>query len=211
MTNIKRILFIFIIFALMFIFAYNMFFSKLQLDLKNRNTVDNPAKEITLNTGTYMAGKDVKPGYYDITSISGSIVYNNISVNKGGSILNYPVQDNTSQDIQGNGKLKFKPSKFQQLRKDKSNEYIVDYTGFYLLGKELPPGRYEVLSHSDNVQIFLYESDDMSTINKNLTLEKSNKEEINLYKGNLMFIQIKNHTSNDNPVVLLYKGKLEEQ
>lgn len=195
----------------MFIFAYNMFFSKLQLDLKNRNTVDNPAKEITLNTGTYMAGKDVKPGYYDITSISGSIVYNNISVNKGGSILNYPVQDNTSQDIQGNGKLKFKPSKFQQLRKDKSNEYIVDYTGFYLLGKELPPGRYEVLSHSDNVQIFLYESDDMSTINKNLTLEKSNKEEINLYKGNLMFIQIKNHTSNDNPVVLLYKGKLEEQ
>mgnify|MGYP001038448861 CR=1 FL=1 len=211
MTNIKRGIFIVIILVLAFLLIYSMFFSKQKLDLKNRNTVDNPAKEITLPIGTYTAGKEIKPGYYDVTSTSGSMIYNNISVKKGESILNYPVQDNTSQDIEGHGKLKFTPSKFQQLHKDKPNKYAVDYTGFYLLGKELPPGRYELMSHSNSGQVYIYESEDMSTINKSFDLKTQDKKNINLYKGNLIFVQINEHTSNNHPVVLQYKGKLEEK
>ncbi|MGX9161940.1 hypothetical protein [Priestia megaterium] len=211
MTNIKRGIFIVIVLVLAFLLVYSMFFSKIKLDLKNRNTVDNPAKEITLSTGTYTAGKEIKPGYYDVSSTSGSIKYNNISVKKKESILNYPVQDNTSQDIEGHGKLKFTPSKFQQLHKDKSNKYTVDHTGFYLLGKELPPGRYELVSQSNSGQVYIYESEDMSTINKSFDLKTQDKNNVNLYKGNLMFIQITEHESNDHPVVLHYKGKLEEK
>ena len=51
----------------------------------------------------------------------------------------------------------------------------------------------------------------MSTINESFDLKTQDKKNINLYKGNLIFIQINEHTSNDHPVVLHYKGKLEEK
>lgn len=208
MSTTKKVLFIAVLITIVSILIYLLLFSKTDLNINNRNVDNNPARKVMLDEGTYNVDSDLKPGYYDITGISGEVAFRTLMIKPGDKLLNYPIQDSTSQTIEGNGRLQFTPSSFQPLKKDSNNDYKVEYGGYYLIGEELPADNYEITSLSGSVHVFIYKSNENSKTKDSFELNPSLKsKKINLVVGNSLLIVPISDKENTNLQIVLSPEK----
>lgn len=208
MTRNKRLLYALVMIGLVFFAVYILFFSKTELTLKNRNVRDNPAKAITLKAGDYLVGHDLKPGYYDITCLSGKVSFWGMRMSNGDKWINYAVRDGTTISIDGHGKLRFSPAAFQPVREIGDHQYAVKHSANYIAGKDLPAGDYRFvakgLNGSESIELTLFSSiqADHNSATYNLTAD-NNERNIHLEKGNLLSIIKHKQHEKDNILLLL--------
>lgn len=208
MTRNKRLLYALVMFGLVFCAVYILFFSKTELTLKNRNVRDNPAKAITLKAGDYLVGHDLKPGYYDITCLSGKVSLEDVSMSNGDKWINYAIQDGTMVSIEGHGKLRFSPAAFRPVHEISDHQYAIKHSANYIAGKDLPAGDYRIvakgLNGPESVEITLFSSihADHNSATYNLTADNTERN-IHLKKGNLLSIVKHKQNVKDNILLLL--------
>jgi hypothetical protein len=209
MTRNKRLLYVLVMFGLVFFAVYILFFSKTELTLKNRNVRDNPAKAITLKAGNYLVGHDIKPGYYDITCLSGKVsLDDDVRMSSGDKWINYAVMDGTTLTIEGHGNLRFSPAAFQPVHEIGDHQYAIKHSANYIAGKDLPAGDYRFvakgLNGSESIELTLFSSihADHNSATYNLTADNTERN-IHLEKGNLLSIVKHKQNEKDNILLLL--------
>ncbi|WP_141603786.1 hypothetical protein [Terrilactibacillus laevilacticus] len=188
MNNFKKI--VFIIIAGVFVFAFGGSYI-INTIKKSNPRVLNSAESITLSSGTYTVGKDVKPGFYDIESLNGKIHFSAYVLNKGDKVLNNELYDQSKINVEGKGKVKLSPSKVNAIHLNKG-KYAIIHSGYYIVGKQIPKGSY-TLSYStkdkDNIdeKIFVQKLKELRGNPLNVYLFKhKNRYKINLENGNVI-------------------------
>lgn len=134
---------IFIIIILLFIFIIGVPYIKDFIESKDPLKF-NKAKSITLNKGTYIVGKDISPGIYDIEILAKEELQAfGKMLDNGDKLLGFRLSDNEKLYIEGDGSVKFSNASFQKLDKIKGN-YVIKHSGQYIVGKQIPAGKYRV-------------------------------------------------------------------
>ncbi|MFH0346686.1 hypothetical protein ACHADS_09005 [Bacillus vallismortis] len=103
----------------------------------------NDAESITLNNGDYIVGKDINSGIYDIEVLTKEIEVFGKKLDEGDLLLGFRLSDNEKLIINGNGRVKFSKASFDKLKKIKK-QYIINHSGQYIVGKQIPTGTYKV-------------------------------------------------------------------
>lgn len=141
MNNFKRTLFILII-VLFLGFIGTKFLLTI---LKNDNpSLMNSAEEITLSKGDYLIGHDLEPGFYDVEALSDNVFFMPVKFSKGDQILGQRLEKNSHTFIEGKGKVRLSPAKYEVLTINENNEYVIKNSGNYMVGKQIPEGKYKI-------------------------------------------------------------------
>ncbi|WNB92536.1 hypothetical protein [Bacillus sp. NEB1478] len=205
MNNFKRVLFISLA-VLFIVFIGTPYLLKI---IKNQNpALMNSAEQITLKRGDYIVKKDIEPGFYDITALTDNVSFMPFKLSKGDQILGLQLDKNTHVIIEGKGKVKLSPAKFETLKKPE-NEYVIDHSGNYLIGRQIPEGQYKIsFNITSNKKIkempFIqllpgYGKDPI----KSLTFEKKSTQDIQLQTGNVLEVHKSMMEEYDHVVITL--------
>lgn len=198
MTKSKKIFGIIIIFALV-VNVFLKFSSMFSVNVSNRTVEKNTAKKVVLSSGTYTVGKEISPGFYDISAVNESVTLQQWMLNKGDRILAVPFYKSNVVNVEGKGKAELIPAKFHKLKKE-SSQYALLYSGYYLVGSEIPQGIYSVYlegaSSEISVTLFHYSADEQQTIDQLAWAQNNinNKYVINLKKEESFLVSELNST-----------------
>ncbi|MEC0348012.1 hypothetical protein [Peribacillus frigoritolerans] len=137
---------IFIIIILLFVFIIGVpYINDL---IKSKDALKfNDAESITLNNGNYIVGKDINSGIYDIEVLTQEIEVFGKKLDEGDQLLGFKLSDDEKLIINGKGSVKFIKASFDKLKKN-NKQYIINHSGQYIVGKQIPTGQYKV-SYSD--------------------------------------------------------------
>lgn len=137
---------IFIIIILLFVFIIGVpYINDL---IKSKDALKfNDAESITLNNGNYIVGKDINSGIYDIEVLTQEIEVFGKKLDEGDQLLGFKLSDEEKLIINGKGSVKFIKASFDKLKKN-NKQYIINHSGQYIVGKQIPTGQYKV-SYSD--------------------------------------------------------------
>lgn len=150
MNSFKRSLFITLLVFFLIFMGYLLLVKK----IKNDNpTFMNSAEEITLKQGEYIIGQDLKPGFYDIDSLSDNVSFMPVKLSKGDKIVGQKCEKGTHVYIKGKGTVKLSPAKYKSLAVDNRNEYTILHSGNYIIGKQIPAGKYKITYSNKNKEI----------------------------------------------------------
>jgi hypothetical protein len=119
--------------------------------IKSANpTLVNSAKKVILHRGEYSVGKKVKPGFYDIEALSDNVTFNSIKLTKKDKLVAFEMFDKSQIKVKGAGNVKLSPAKFKSLKQNERSEYVIEHSGYYIVGKQIPKGMYELKYHTKN-------------------------------------------------------------
>lgn len=175
----------------------------------NNPTFLNSAKEVTLTNGDYMVGKDLNAGFYDIISLSDEVSLMPVKLSKGDKIVGHRLEKNEHALIEGDGKVKLIPAEYDPITLNKNKEYRINHSGKYIVGKQIPEGRYiisyqiignEKIKNKPFVQIL--PGYGKNTLNS-LTFEKKKSYAIELEIGNILEVHKSLMEEYDSVVILL--------
>ncbi|MFG6497021.1 hypothetical protein P8610_16795 [Fictibacillus sp. UD] len=206
MSNFKK--FVFIGLIILFVgFLGSKYLIKI---IKNNNpTFLNSAKEVTLTNGDYMVGKDLNAGFYDVISLSDEVSFMPLKLSKGDKIVGQRLEKNEHALIEGSGKVRLLPAKYEPLTLNKNKEYRINHSGKYIVGKQIPVGRYNIsyqikgnekINNRPFVQVL--PGYGKNTLNS-LTFEKKLSYDIELKTGNLLEVHKSLMEEYDSVVILL--------
>lgn len=166
-----------------------------EVTIEMRNETNNPAKTISLSEGTYSVGKDIEIGFYDIKYAKGEVKYNGATLSENDKILNVELHNRNRLEIEGNGEILFEPSEFSTIKKDNENNIIIQNSGTYIAGSDIPTGEYflslEESVNKDNQEIFvkIQSHYDSSETERSFSIKKANERNlINLSEGKVLYI-----------------------
>ncbi|MFL6978321.1 hypothetical protein R7M47_11860 [Bacillus inaquosorum] len=199
---------VFIIIALVFVsyFGYSFVMSNIE---KSNPMAVSKAKNYTLSEGEYKAGDDIKPGFYDIEALDDNMVYKSIKLTKNDKLVNQDIPDQSILIIEGKGNIKLSPAKSEKVAKQ-NDTYNIVHSGFYVVGKQIPAGKYEVSYITENnkktttkpfVQVL---PEFRGTPKKSINLENDKSYSITLDKGNILEIK-KTMFEEDNNIKIKLK------
>ncbi|WP_110928209.1 hypothetical protein [Bacillus massiliglaciei] len=137
---------IFILIILLFVFIIGIpYINDL---IKSKDALKfNDAESITFNSGNYIVGKDINSGIYDIEVLTQEIEVFGKKLDEGDQLLGFKLSDEEKLIINGKGSVKFIKASFDKLKKN-NKQYIINHSGQYIVGKQIPTGQYKV-SYSD--------------------------------------------------------------
>lgn len=151
--RVKKYFPIVLILAILLGFAWKFLDNKNQTSGKELLT--NQLAEEMIITGEhkdYIASDlKIKPGFYDVYALSGEIeqfpVMDITKENHGKNVL---ITEKTEIRFTKNAQIKLVPSSFDTLS---GSPYVITNSGYYLVGKQLPAGKYEVrYQNTENIE-----------------------------------------------------------
>lgn len=196
MNKAKKLIFFIIMIILIGVLIYN---KHSQVSYKVLEV-----KELYLSEGEYKVGRDIAEAIYDVEVIEGSILFNKMSIEKGGRVLSYNFMFDNNILIEGSGKVKITPAKQEKLSFI-NNSYIIEDSGNYEVGKSIDSGKYTLTYYCDDekyrdknplIQILnsknsdIIESYDFTSTNI-YTIELDESQTLQVYKG--LFEDYKNY------------------
>ncbi|WP_047980207.1 hypothetical protein [Ornithinibacillus contaminans] len=108
----------------------------------NRDQIKDLAKEQSLAKGDYIAGEDIEPGYYDVVVMEGEVIFNGIQLSNKDKLLGQVIYDNSHTIVDGKGTIKMTPAGFESLSLNNQNEIVIEHSGNYIVGEQIPEGNY---------------------------------------------------------------------
>jgi len=182
-----------------------------------RSFEKNTAKTVILGKSDkeYEVGKDFHPGYYDVTSISSKTVNfagDNLRGNEELKGIFYC--NNNKIGVRGEGQVKLKPAKFEKLKR-KNDYYTISKSGYYVVGSEMPEGKYEFALEKSPEPLYIF----IDIRNKKLepidSIQWDNKKNarsisFNLKKGDQLYIDKKDRKRNENQKIQLKMIEVKE-
>lgn len=159
LTKGQKIIASIILIALIILITFNILYAKFGLSVYTRNSQFNFAQEKILKKGSYIVGKDLKQGYYDIKSLSNKeSIFAGFHLSENESLHAIPFWNENK--FSSNGAVQIKPADFSRLVKIK-DYYEVISSGYYVIGQEIPSGKYQFLFESSKkLDIFIDIRDD---------------------------------------------------
>ncbi|MBU8690440.1 hypothetical protein KM918_24370 [Priestia megaterium] len=206
MTKTKTTIFILIIVACIAIIGYP-FVKNL---IKNDDPLSsNTAEQVTLSKGDNIVGKDLQPGFYDVKASSTKLSFMGIELSENDTLLGQYFDNEEHVIIEGNGNVKLSPAKFNTLSSSKGGKYLIQHSGFYIVGKQIPQGDYKLSYFTKNkktvdtkpfIQVLpKYGGNPLQTIQ----FEKKENYDITLKEGNILQVSKNLFEENNNIVVEL--------
>ncbi|NIK13416.1 hypothetical protein [Alkalibacillus almallahensis] len=109
---------------------------------KNESVSPDNAEKQTLQKGEYIVGEDIKPGVYDFKVLKGDITYNSVQLSLGDKVLAQKLTEQEHIVVEGRGSVELSPAKFDPLTLKNDDQYIIDHSGNYKIGTQIPEGEY---------------------------------------------------------------------
>lgn len=133
-----------IVFGLILIAAVGIvFFSNHSQLLVNTNKLEQ--KDYVLEKGNYTIGKDIAEGSYDFLVLKDTVIWNGYSYYEGDKFLGKVFSVGNILALEGNGSIKLTKSVHTPIS-NKDDIFKIKSDGFYTVGREIPSGKYEVLT-----------------------------------------------------------------
>lgn len=181
--NVKKIVF----FVLLFV-AVTLFF----LPILKENLLKQKVKEgITVTGGEYEVGKDIPRGAFDF-KVTGNLVVQGKSFGNGSHFKAMPLQEGEIISVEGKGNLHMEPAQYKKLSTAKGRKYVIVDSGYYLIGKQIPPGdyliTYEGEGELDKVP-FVQTIDNDSNILKTFDFKNGRQISVKLHNNTVLQIE----------------------
>lgn len=210
MNREKR--FVFWIIASIFLVTVGFFAASYWVNKwKENHPLSMPSAQIVrLDKGNYKVGEKIKNGFYDI-KVKGTVQFLSRRLSNGDQLLGIELYKNNQVIVSGSGSVSLYPAAFNKLKKNSRGEYVIVHSGFYIAGKQLPPGKYTLHCSTKKkekkqvdilVQI-LPSFNENSTLSKSIKLSDTLSFVIN--KGNILQIDKALFDESNNVDILLTK------
>lgn len=167
--------------------------------LENRTAELNRATEGTFGEGYVQVrnmGKDIKPGYYDVTA-NKPIIVNGNDMDSENPLIGQIYYDSNSLEIIGDGEAVFTPAKFDKLDFSAGKTVTIKNDGYYSVPQQLEAGKYRIWSDYQPQMIQGYESIDTIILEEEIPVSKKNALIVTLKKGETIEIILFNGKKND--------------
>ncbi|USK64580.1 hypothetical protein [Peribacillus frigoritolerans] len=169
---------------------YKVFFVSSEMSAANRNTENNGASYKVLESQNIIVGRDIDQGYYDIKALDSEAVVAGNKMHKNAVLHAEPSYMNENFSIKG--KIEFKPSEFEKVVK-KNQKIIMKDPGHYVVGTEIPAGKYVLSRTTDKIRVFVdikdeTETESLQTIQWEIDEKVKKPIEIELKKGYNVYI-----------------------
>ncbi|AOH56776.1 hypothetical protein ABE28_020600 [Peribacillus muralis] len=139
---------------------YKVFFVPSEMSAAKRNTENNAASYMVLESQNIVVGKDIDQGYYDVKALDNEAVFAGEKMHKNAVLHADPSYMNEKFSIKG--EFEFKPSEFKKVVK-KNQKLIMKDPGYYVVGTEIPAGNYVLSRTTDTVRVFVDIKDETQT------------------------------------------------
>lgn len=148
-------------------------------------------KEMTLSEGGYVVNKDIAEGYYDIEVIEGDISFNKRLMSKGSKIISEQFMNKNFILVEGTGKIKIVPAKFDKLILV-NGLYKISNSGNYKVGGCIKSGKYKLTYNCNDTEyenkkplIQILSAKDNSIVNS-YNFEETNSYNISLNESEIL-------------------------
>lgn len=160
----------------------------------------NLAEKAMFTKGNWQIGftkQRLKPGFYDITSDQ-KMVVQDMYVDPKNPVLNEEMYNNNSLEIRGEGKVTFKPAKFEKIAFQKEKIQKIKNTTLLIVTKDIDEGEYRLWNNYSEQIIYSslgFESEEIR--NHTIPVGREKGVTLNLRKGEIIYIRMKNPVKND--------------
>ncbi|AKS39715.1 hypothetical protein NP92_01900 [Anoxybacillus gonensis] len=121
--------------------------------LRYTNIFDNrQPKNIVIQSGDYVVGKNIREGTYDVIVLHGEVKFMQMKMREGDRWLAVQLRRGEHVYVEGKGKVRLKPSRFEKIERGRNDIYQINHSGFYLVGKQIPEGTYIITYTSHDIK-----------------------------------------------------------
>ncbi|ACJ35151.1 hypothetical protein [Anoxybacillus flavithermus] len=113
---------------------------------------DNQPKQIVIQSGDYVVGRNMDEGMYDVIVLNGQVKFMQMKMNEGDRWLAVRLRHGEHVHVSGNGKIRLKPSPLEEIERGGDGIYRIKHSGFYFVGRQIPEGEYILTYVSKNAQ-----------------------------------------------------------
>ncbi|KGX87801.1 hypothetical protein [Pontibacillus litoralis] len=126
------------VFIILTMLTFALFFSSI---IRGVFTEKEMGRKHTLQEGEYEVGKDIPQGVYDF-EVSGNLIIQSKSFYNGSHFKAMPLTKGEVIYIEGEGTLHIEPAQNEILQLCNNQQYVIDDSGYYQVGKQISPGQY---------------------------------------------------------------------
>ncbi|KFZ42356.1 hypothetical protein CS060_07440 [Anoxybacillus flavithermus] len=113
---------------------------------------DKQLKQIVIQSGDYVVGRNMGEGIYDVIALNGQVKFMQMKMNEGDRWLAVRLRHGEHVYVEGDGKVRLQPSRFEKIEERGDGIYQIKHSGFYVVGRQIPEGEYIITYLTKNTE-----------------------------------------------------------